>query len=157
MLSEAKLKIAIVVLILITLAFCFLIYTDMGHVKVITVSQFSDRENISFSVDSKGVNNDIVEISGWALEKGQNINTYDTSVALKEKDSDKIYILPTQLVNREDVTKFFNDGFNYDASGFLSRAYTSKLSDSDTKYEIVLLIKNNGKDYVIDTEQTLEV
>ena len=130
MLSGTKLKTAIIVMIMLSFGFCFLIYADKAQVKTITLSQLGGEEKINFCIDDASVENGIVFILGWAFEKGQSIETYDLRVALKEHDSDKAYVLPTEMLIRNEVTQAYNDGFNYDASGFLSRAYASRLGDS---------------------------
>jgi hypothetical protein len=104
----------------------------------------------------KDISNGILKIEGWAYEPGEAVQTFDVSVALKEKDSDTAYILPTQNLYTTKMETSHSE-IDYGNSGFMSTAKISALNTDVSEYEIILIYKNNQKNYVIDTKDSINI
>lgn len=76
---------------------------------------------------------------GWFIKKGhRTIPKTNMNVVLRNTENNKTYIFPTEVVERKDVTEFFNKKENfYDWSGFISRK--DKIDISNGVYEIFIL------------------
>ena len=113
------------------------------------IEQVGKSSKYLYNIDSLDkVNQDNFEISGWVIKKKENIKNISINIMLK--DDNKFYGLPTKIEKREDVTQKFNDGTNYDFSGF--RAYLKK-PKRIKKSRIYILLKINGKSRIIKTNE----
>lgn len=93
------------------------------------------------------------DVRGWMIHKGESVKYAAIKVALREQDSDSIYIIPTEIIVRKDVTEAMNDGCSYDISGFSASSanISSKLDISEKSYTIYLYSDYNGREFLIDT------
>lgn len=81
--------------------------------------------------------------SGWSIAEGQNTDNNITYIVLES--SDKRYIFSTSKAQRHDVTTFFNDGKNYDNSGFIALINHSLIENGI--YKVGVCIENNDAYY----------
>ena len=95
-------------------------------------------ENISWQKDEISVTKDYVQISGWILKSGTGVNSVAIKVGIRDLDTGELSILPTDVIERPDVTEMMNDGNDYNYSGFSVKIpYWDKL-DTDTDYELII-------------------
>jgi hypothetical protein len=97
--------------------------------------------DVKFNVDSFSSNNDLLDILGWAYIK--NINASNTKAYIKLYNSKHSYIYKSNLQNRVDVGKAFQDGKNLQDSGFNISLITNGLKG---KYSVDLIMVN-GSNY----------
>lgn len=116
------------------------------------IEQVGKSRKYLYNIDTLDkVSQDNFEISGWIIKKKENIKNISINIMLK--DDNKFYVLPTKIEKREDVTQKFNDGTNYDFSGF--RAYLKK-PKGIKKSRIYILLKINGRSRIIKTNEYID-
>lgn len=100
-----------------------------------------------------------ITIIGWALIQNENIQNENIQVLLKDKEINTFMGLYTFPIMREDVNKLQqeeNFNYNYTACGFQATIKRSKL-EIGKKYQIYLWYKNNGHNYLVETNQEIIV
>lgn len=95
-----------------------------------------------------------LKIKGWCIIKGKETAPVAMHVLLKNKKSNKYIELPTSLDIRNDITEHFNDGVNYDNSGFSVDLY-KKLQPAN--YEIVILYELGEEKFLIPSGKKIKV
>lgn len=80
-------------------------------------------------------------LRGWSCILGESILDVDVSLILWDEEEQKGYLIPTKLQERPDVTTHFNDGYNYDNSGFVAVIRKDKLKEK--KYKVYIRYQNN--------------
>jgi hypothetical protein len=168
MVSKFKIICAICALLAFTAAFSYLIYSDQAQIKRVNISddEISNDVNdiINYSIDTNEVGNGVVSVIGWAYKIGEPVTSFDISVALRENGSEKTYILPTQIDNplgiaptlESKLSKADKEDDMYKNTGFVAAAKASKLKLDVNNCDILLIYKNNGTDYIIDTHTGIE-
>lgn len=101
---------------------------------------------------------DIIDISGWAVVRGEEVRKYNIWVLLREKNSEGKFIkLATELQNSDYLTQYFEeDHTNYSNSGFIASIKKCFLN-TEKQYEIFILYRNNEHNLLIDTKQVLDI
>lgn len=109
----------------------------------------------SYSIDALSEQNYKYDsISGWVVVNGHEVLQYETQVVLYTDDGYAVAV-PMKMVERADVTADFNDGNDYDMSGFQG-LIRKKISDGkDCK--IGFLIDVDHELCLIRTGQVYEV
>ena len=99
-----------------------------------------------------------ITISGWLVKQGIDTKQVSIKVVLKNTITEEFYELPTSIVARNDITEKFDDGVNYDNSGFrVSVPYGNKLIDLEKyDYEIFLHYNIYEDEYLLPTNTTLK-
>lgn len=92
--------------------------------------------NIDFFETKKGY----VSISGWAAI--QNQNSKENVISIVFLGAKGNYSITTEKNQRNDVTAFFNNKYNYDNSGFASKMKLKELPKGE--YKVAMLIKNKA-------------
>ena len=153
--SNIKMKniiIMLVVLVIGCLAVCGIVYYDVDKINELDVTECKLTDTVEWDIDKVEVSDSLL-ISGWALIPGEKITSADYSVVLYDGESDKYLALPTQCDGRTDMNSRFTDGIDYFCTGFLSRVSLRKLDLNNKEYKIFINYKNNGYNYLIDTNQ----
>lgn len=115
-------------LICITFLICGVLYMDVSKVEVFTMPTQESLENVNFSLDHINNTEKYLTIRGWAYINEKNIEYFDTSIVLKECNSDKYFRIPTSYEERRDVTEAYGkQELNYDHSGFFANVQKKKL------------------------------
>ena len=107
-------------------------------------------ETVQWKQDEISISKDYVIISGWLIKQGESVDKAAIRIVLRDTESGRYYVLPTDVIVRNDVTTYFADGNNYDYSGFSVKIpYWSEL-DTDTDYELFAQydLNNNVRVYV---------
>lgn len=133
--------------------FCFITYRDFIRVEKIKLDEFkiSDEKFMCY-IDKIEKKDNAYHITGWALKKGEDINTVECYVGL-ENDKKEIYKIKTKKEDRPDVTNALNDGNNYNMSGFLG-VFPSNIMPKE-EYNVVIIYKNNGNNVIIKTDKKI--
>lgn len=84
--------------------------------------------------------NGIFKIKGWGYLENVSPEDSDIYIALKEKDSKKLFVFDTQFQIRKDVTAYFGGKSDLDKSGFTSKI--SKEIIGDGEFQLGIYIKN---------------
>ena len=106
-------------------------------------------ENVEWEKDDISITQDYVKISGWFVEKGQEVKKVALKIVLKDVNSDIYYVLPTDVAERTDVTEYINDGNNYDYSGFSVKIpYWEALEDTDYEIYVQYDLNDDSRVYV---------
>ena len=105
-----------------------------------------------YNIDSIEVINRKLFVEGWLARKGQNNNDIDILVVIKD-DKDNYYKIFTKSVTRLGLNEYFNDGYDYTNTGFISKGKLKK----EIKYplKIYFLIKKDGRKVLINTNKIL--
>jgi hypothetical protein len=149
---NTKLKIKIMI-VLIIVVICSIVsaslYISEGNIVKKSITDYlpySQDSSLLFSIDDVKINtineDGYIEILGWACEEGSDIVRYNCHVALEDVLRDIVYILPTMMIQREDVGAYFkNSGYN--DSGFYSKAKTAQMQLDESRLEFVIIYENN--------------
>lgn len=105
--------------------------------------------------EMQNANANWLTVNGWAGLDGEDTRLFNTSVLLKPKAETYYYKLSTEMQYRDDLESA--PGYDYDFSrgGFVAKADMRRLPKGS--YTICLLYKNNYKDYLVQTETSIEV
>lgn len=98
-------------------------------------------------------------ISGWIIEKNKRYSFFNygsdyhgvgiyNNYKLCLIIDDNVYIFPTKLESRDDITKKINDGINYDRCGFTAYV-NNKYTDMLDKGKIGVVISDMSGDEVL--------
>lgn len=121
-------------------------------------SIFTASDNCLYAVDEVVLNDSDGMINGWLIKKGEDIGAISIKVLLYEQDSNQCVAFPTKIVKREDVTSHFDDGKNYDYSGYYARITSigSKLQLRNREYTLMFLVNSNGEEFIFNTERSID-
>ncbi|PJI08393.1 MULTISPECIES: hypothetical protein [Clostridium] len=109
-------KLILVVTTITVLMTILLVGYDLDQKKQLQVTQLhksisfkNNKKNIQYSIDSININTagNVGNIEGWAFIKGTNSFNIMPTIILKSEDGN-LYKLTTIIVQRRDVTDFFN-------------------------------------------------
>ncbi|KGG79805.1 hypothetical protein Y919_09810 [Caloranaerobacter azorensis H53214] len=143
----------IIILCIISLSMTIKNYISYQQIKkheienVLELGQFSDK--ISFHIDEIKNEKDKLFIRGWAILRGQDNTNIKHNILLKDKETGKYYSFEASNEKRIDITKHFNDGYNYDNAGFIVKIdnhFNMK------KYDIGIQIILGEKKYFVLTD-----
>ena len=100
---------------------------------------------------------DSIRIRGRVIERGKSSLPVELYVIFAETAARQGLLLPTTVVKREELTAEYNDGTNYDWSGFdVLIPNRNPIDIRNRDYQIMLLINIQGKERLIDTGWNLE-
>lgn len=97
--------------------------------------------------------NNTLRIRGWVMQVGQETNNDDISVILYDPDSDIFFCVPTEYEKRIDVTEYFNEGVNYDNSGFLVNMSLDGFEQDTKQYEVCISYRSGNSSYLLHIGQ----
>lgn len=98
---------------------------------------------------------DLLEISGWMIKQGEDTNNVRLRVVLRNEVTGEYLMLPTTLLQRPDVTDYYNDGHNYDVSGFEAKISQKDIDLENCKYLVMGLYFLNGEEYLIGFDRII--
>jgi len=102
-----------------------------------TMPEFQEDETIHFGIDSV-VHDWCFYVEGWAFRRGEEDNQYlDPKLVL---EGEKIYIISTRHVKREDVAETFPDDEHIEYSGFKLRVARKAVPAGE--YRVRILVNN---------------
>lgn len=123
----------------------------------VSTCQYVSGDEFKYCIDECSLENN-GNITGWLIKPGEDMNTVAIKVVFKQKNGDKAYVIPTMMRERKDVSEAMLDGKKYDYSGFNVKMYNvSKRLDIQGKaYVLCFYAKINGKEYLYDSQRTLQ-
>lgn len=153
-------KALVVIFIVIMLVCAFFSWHEMRIVNMDT----EDLPMIDYEVDhtltfDKFIfepNDNEINLEGWCVVEGASTGPIEIQVLLKEIDGENCYCLPTSLQKRPDVTQFFDDGNNYDYSGFKINMGLEKLDFNNISYKVLICYNVDEKNYLFDSGYVLD-
>jgi hypothetical protein len=127
--------------------------------KLQTLSLSMETENITYSIDSFIVNDNVLEVKGWAFINGQSSENSQIYLVLKSKT--ETYVFSSIPISRIDVTTaFIENNLNYNNSGFDVVLNTGRIPKN--KYTAGIYIKKGSiealqyTEYVLGNESMLQ-
>ena len=93
-------------------------------------------ENVTWKKDDISITKDYVCISGWLIKRGEQVDKAAIKIVLKDVETGKCFLVPTDVVTRPDVTEYFADNNKYDYSGFSVKIPYWVELDTDKDYEL---------------------
>ncbi len=145
--QKSYIKILFVCIILVILIIA-LYYASLLTYKSYTLEEGTiiadiGEQNMSVHIDSMPVQNDKVEIVGWAYKENEKIKTINSSYVLKNEETDQMYILRTRYEENLNVPE------EYSNSGIHTRFITKNMPNG--RYDIYVLYKNNNNNILAKT------
>lgn len=144
------------------LAYCVLLYASFGNVtRDETEMTVSEVAGASFAIEPTTPTRDFYDIRGWVVIRGESMFVWDNQVVLRNDATGETLELPTMMEQRPDVTRRLNAGVrsadrvNYDTSGFVARVPRELVTEPLDSYSILIAIRSDGRDLLIDTQRTL--
>lgn len=129
----------------------FVVAADRGRIRARTEASLTEGI-VSFVIDDVQITEDVT-IQGWALILGEEIENVNCNVMLVGEEYGKQWILPTMIMERNDLTEAFSDGTDYSKAGFLANIRTDRLSLEKEDYRIYLEYLTNGHSYLVPTDR----
>jgi hypothetical protein len=106
----------------------------------VVVTTLPPARDIFLGIDSVNDNETFITVSGWAVQRMDNVSESTVKIVLKSDDN--IYVSDTEPTSRPDVTAHFKTKFNLDNSGFQAKISKSTLKKG--KYQLGILISQKG-------------
>ncbi|WP_315112856.1 hypothetical protein [Clostridium intestinale] len=138
----------------------FLIGYKSDQQKQLRVQKISDGRNIinsdkilNYEIEVMSQNNNLYNISGWALVKGIESKDVDPAIILAD-DKNNYYKVKTKIVKRADIKEEINDGLSYMNSGITSEFYLDGL-DKNNEYKIGINMKIGQNEYFTWTDKKI--
>ncbi len=104
-----------------------------------------------FHMDEMTESNGKLIMTGWAFRLGVDATEDDIEILLYDEEKKDILYPNTERTLKEDVNQYFQCGFDYSESGFVSAIKLRKLDLQNRNYEVLLSVKNTGKIYQTNT------
>lgn len=138
-------------ILLVSVLFSFAVAADRGRIRTETEATVLEND-VDYAIDSVLITED-VKIQGWAMVLGEVINIADCNVMLVGEESKEVFILPTMIVERADLTEVFQDGTDYTKAGFLANIAKDRLSLDKEDYRIYLEYLTNRRRDLVATDK----
>ena len=118
-----------------------------------TISDLPDY--YEYGIDPINIENGIVTITGWAVNKNENLDYVNRKILLFDEDN-TIVEVKTASYDR-NLTWFLNNGHNYDYGGIIGKCQASQLEENKKYFIHFLVIESDQTQYLIDTHTVLEI
>lgn len=113
-----------------------------------------DSTNIFYNMDYFYYNNRYVSCGGYlALKDSTN---FSNNYSIIFNNENNIYKIRTMEVTRQDITEYFNNGINFDNTGFKIDGYVSNYVNPGY-YQIFIGIENGNEKFLVDTGLSTEI
>ncbi len=96
------------------------------------------------SMSATSTQGDYILIKGWVVHIGIDLEHYNTQLVLYQDSLDDAFVFKLAMKTRADVTTYFDDGYDYDSSGFSAYIKSSLLGDRT--YHVALLYNDTKTD-----------
>ncbi|MCR5272115.1 MAG: hypothetical protein K6E13_03930 [Lachnospiraceae bacterium] len=143
-------KFVVCIFTAVALLICALTYLQYVTKKSVDISQYDiggDEYHHQIEQIYRGESGEI-RITGFAFKAGEDIETVDVAVIVKDTSTEETYELRTGCFSREDISQLMDDGCDYSMSGF--QAVTGKKELNGT-YRIYIMFRNNDSECLLDT------
>lgn len=94
---------------------------------------------------------------GWFIKKGESTTRKSKlHMIMRNYESGRCYMLPTEVTKRADVTEFFGEeDKKYDWSGFIVRK--DKIDVPNGIYELIIMFQYNDSYGMVNLNRTIEI
>lgn len=118
----------------------------------LTSATILDANQYQYCFDRLEPDGDYFRIRGWCVITGSPLRTFHNRMVLYSEGLDEAWSFPLALVSRPDVTAFFDDGNNYNNSGF-----EATIGDflPEGQYHLAVLVDNGEEKTILKTEETI--
>lgn len=113
-------------------------------------------DECSYEEDSNPLTRDRLKISGWLIKRGEDTARVTLRIVLNNINTGEYLLLPTTLLQRGDVTSAYDDGHNYDNSGFSVNLPLSVIDFENVNYSLMALYSLNGEEHLIDLDTDIQ-
>lgn len=112
----------------------------------LTWVQIADSESYHtmYSISDSATQGDYINISGHVVHTGEDLKHFNVQLVLYGDSLEDALIFKLAMQTRTDVTAAFNDGYNYDSSGFSANIKRSLIGDA--VYNVALLYNDTQND-----------
>jgi len=124
---------------------------DRGRIRT-TTDAIPEKDAVISTIDSVELT-ETIKIQGWAVILGEEMESVNCNVMLIGEKSKEQFILPTMIIERNDLTEAFSDGIDYSKAGFLANIKKDRLSLEEEDYDIYLEYLTNGHHYLVSTDK----
>ena len=154
----AKLPIIIIFFsIWISILLSILIFLNNSHVSKIDLdTPIQTSIPLEYNIEQIDYGNYTIGIKGYAFILGEDTEYFNTQLVLHDTTTDNNYLIKTSFQQRCDLTTLYNDGYNYDNSGFYARFFISSV-EKKHKYIIYLLTYKKNQYNIINTGKELTI
>lgn len=112
-----------------------------------------EEHKIRYFFDQISVDEDIITIRGWGIILGQASSENELYLVMNSDSTTVIF--STEIEIRKDITGHFNDGYNYDYSGYIAKISKSDLYKS--KFKLGILIKKAEECSLLYTDSYIQL
>ena len=147
-------RLAIVGLILIFL-FALIVLIQYSMLKPYTLGNNTTVDDVDI-VESVAVNKGtrMIEIVGYAYKTGENVETFNSSFILKNKESGKMYKMHTTMEKRLELMAV-DEIYDCSNCGMIAKSFTIGLKPGI--YDVCIAYNNNGHDIFSETGIEVEI
>jgi len=139
----------------IIILFCVLQIIDYSVIRTININDLATAEDIEWHIDTINIDRYFIAITGWAYPSGKVPNNVHINIVLENIETKEAIVLPTVLVDREDLEEISLDGYDNSQCGFVARVMKYLINFNKKTYKILIDIKVREKNYIINTNQIL--
>lgn len=132
---------------------CFLVLNKMIDKRKFREYIITNDIKLINSIEDVNIENDYINISGYAFIIEKNILESEISIFLRNVITEQEVWLNTEQVYRPDVNEYYNFKYDYSNSGFKSSARLKQIKQNET-YEIIVNIDYIEKIDNINKEKT---
>lgn len=108
-------------------------------------------ESKVFTIESDSTRGKYYYIDGWVVMPGHNMDFFNTKLVLYNGDADTGYVVRLDMVTREEITAYFDDGNSYDACGF--QTYIDSKYVEGKLFRIGFIYEDSENKYLIKTDE----
>lgn len=148
-----KLIIASLILIFLYVTFTLISYS-MLKPYTLESETVVNSESIKNGVSLLHQGSKRLEIIGWAYKEGQSIETFESYFVLKNRESEKMHIMKTQMEIVEELS-VVDELYDCSKSGMHAQSLMFGLKKGI--YDICILYKNNSEDILVETGQSITI
>jgi len=153
-----------VTLIIIAIVCKFLSWNEMriDKVDIRGIPEISSAEGAIFNIENayyekNGIEGEKLTVSGWCIIQGREAKPVAMHILIKNTNTGECYKMPTVIITREDVTAHFNEGIDYNCSGFSVYTNCKKFDFKKSAYEVVMLYEIAEEKYIIPSGSIITV
>lgn len=150
--NEKAVKIAMVTLLLLSICFLFLLFKNEGWIEKIDLDNITQTTDFVVDINTLYFGKDSIRIEGVFYKEGEPINQFNNRVLLKEKESEMVYMLPTESFPKKELVAE-DDEINY--RNIMAVAKSGELDFVNKEYEILFLYESDGIQSYQDTGYTV--
>lgn len=119
----------------------------------VTYQKPNASEKLAYYIDS--VSEADGTINGWCFKKGKDLEHFHMDLIFWNEVKSYGYRCPVYMLEDENITAEFDDGYNYDKSRFLGIVDRSLIHSGN--YKIFIHYQCDGEDEMVDTKKSFYV